>query len=123
MPRIRYHLYISYYSYAYGQSLKNDSLVFDCKFLLFYDENHCNSFFEYFKGGGLLAAHKAKSISKSNPIFFKKINQAIDEGSFDHLDEMKKMTLFEKVESEYFKFLGIGKNSKKSQTLALKELQ
>ncbi len=47
----------------------------------------------------------------------------IDEGSFDHLDEMKKMTLFEKVESEYFKFLGIGKCSKKAQTLALKELQ
>lgn len=47
----------------------------------------------------------------------------IDEGSFDHLDEMEKLSLLRFVEDKYFQKMCEGNCSKKAQTIALKELR
>jgi hypothetical protein len=47
----------------------------------------------------------------------------IDEGRFDHLDEMGKLSLLRRVEDKYFQLMCEGKCSKKAQTIALQELR
>ena len=83
-----------------------------------------SSFFEYLLGGDFLGlSRKSRCISKTNPIFFKTINRMIDEGRFDHLDEMGKLSLLRQVEDKYFQLMCEGKCSKKAQTIALQELR
>ena len=65
----------------------------------------------------------SKSISKTNPVFFDRINSEIDKCNPNRIDEMGKLSLLQMVEEEYFAFLKKGNCSKKAQTRALEKLQ
>ena len=69
-----------------------------------------------------MSSKNSKSIAKSNPIFFKKVNEILDGDDFDYLDEMEKVSLLEAVQSTYNKF-NTGMCSKAAQKKAIKELQ